>query len=125
MHSTRAIAGAVRCAAVGCLGSTSPFNGTASEATLAAVPFIELQGMPSVMRLLSRGHDPYWGLEGKNVRRERRLRRLLELVVAFAIIALLLVVFKPLNTIGAIGELLRVSASTPPPGIVVMWPGGR
>jgi hypothetical protein len=53
------------------------------------------------MRILRRGHDPYWGMEGRNIRRERRLRRLLELVVAFAIVALLLVVFKPIKVLGA------------------------
>jgi hypothetical protein len=75
------------------------------------------------MRVLNRRHDPYWGVDGKNVTRERRLRRLLELVVALAIIALLLVVFKPLGTIGAIGDLIRYSP-TPAPS-VVLWLGGR
>jgi hypothetical protein len=113
---------AVSCRALG--RSLVLFKRVAREATLRPdFPRLpELQGMPQVMRVLHRGHDPYWGVDGKNVTRERRLRRLLELTVALAVIALLLVVFKPLGTIGAIGELIRYS---PPPSVVLAWPGVR
>src|SRR2546423_14353134 len=49
------------------------------------------------MRLAVRGRDPYWGLDGRTVRRDRRLRKLLQVLVAWAIVALLVVIFRPMN----------------------------
>ena len=51
--------------------------------------------MPSIP--FRRRRDPWWDLEGKSVRRNRRLRRLLEILVAVGICAMLLIVFKPMN----------------------------
>jgi hypothetical protein len=53
------------------------------------------------MRLPFQRHDPWWDLEGRTVRRDRRLRKLLKIVVAWGIVALLIVVFKPLNALAA------------------------
>src|SRR4051812_3188113 len=55
------------------------------------------------MRLPFQRHDPWWDLEGRTVRRDRRLRKLLKIVVAWGIVALLIVVFKPLNALAAGG----------------------
>jgi hypothetical protein len=49
------------------------------------------------MRLFVRGRDPYWDLDGRTVRRDRRLRKLLVVLVAWAVVGLLLVVFRPMN----------------------------
>jgi len=49
------------------------------------------------MRLFIRGRDPYWDLDGRTVRRDRRLRKLLMVLVAWSIVGLLLVVFRPVN----------------------------
>jgi hypothetical protein len=56
------------------------------------------------MRLLIRGRDPYWDLDGRTVRRDRRLRRILQVLVAWAIVALLIVVFRPMNVRAAGAE---------------------
>jgi hypothetical protein len=49
------------------------------------------------MRLAVRRRDPYWDLDGRTVRRDRRLRKVLQVLVAWAIVALLVVVFRPMN----------------------------
>jgi hypothetical protein len=49
------------------------------------------------MRLLIRRRDPYWDLDGRTVRRDRRLRKVLQVLVAWAIVALLVAVFRPMN----------------------------
>jgi hypothetical protein len=49
------------------------------------------------MRLPVRRRDPYWDLDGRTVRRDRRLRKVLQVLVAWAIVALLVVVFRPMN----------------------------
>jgi hypothetical protein len=49
------------------------------------------------MRLAVRRRDPYWDLDGRTVRRDRRLRKMLQVLVAWAIVALLVVVFRPMN----------------------------
>jgi hypothetical protein len=49
------------------------------------------------MRLTVRRRDPYWDLDGRTVRRDRRLRKVLSVLVAFAVLALLVMVFRPMN----------------------------
>ncbi len=42
-----------------------------------------------------RRRDPWWDLEGRSVRRDRRLRRLLQVLVLLSALVLLAVVFNP------------------------------
>jgi hypothetical protein len=55
------------------------------------------------MRLPLRRRDPWWDLEGRSVRRDRHLRKVLELLVALSIVALLVLVFRPMNVRAAGG----------------------
>jgi hypothetical protein len=57
------------------------------------------------MRLLIRGRDPYWDLDGSSVRRDRRLRKLLTILVVIATLALVVVVFRPMNARAASGAV--------------------
>jgi hypothetical protein len=57
------------------------------------------------MRLIIRGRDPYWDLEGSSVRRDRRLRKLLAILVFLATMALVVVVFRPMNARAASGTV--------------------
>jgi hypothetical protein len=57
------------------------------------------------MRLLIRGRDPYWDLDGSSVRRDRRLRKFLAILVALATVALVAVVFRPMNARAASGAV--------------------
>jgi hypothetical protein len=43
----------------------------------------------------SRRRDPWWDLEGRSVRRDRRLRRFLQVLVLLAALVLLALVFNP------------------------------
>jgi hypothetical protein len=46
---------------------------------------------------LPRRHDPYWDMEGRTVRRDRRLRKVLSVLVALGVLVLLAAVFRPIN----------------------------
>jgi archaellum biogenesis protein FlaJ (TadC family) len=55
-----------------------------------------------------RRRDPWWDMEGRSVRRDRRLRRLLQVLVLLSALVLLAVVFNPPAARGAVpvGALL-------------------
>jgi hypothetical protein len=51
--------------------------------------------LSSRFRLRFGRRDPWWDLEGRSVRRDRRLRHVLEIVVLVALLVLLLIVLNP------------------------------
>jgi hypothetical protein len=51
--------------------------------------------LSSRFRLPIGRRDPWWDLEGRSVRRDRRLRHLLEVVVLVALLVLLFIVLNP------------------------------
>ena len=62
--------------------------------------------LSSRFRLPTRRRDPWWDLEGRSVKRDRRLRRLLEVVVLIALLVLLAIFFNPPAARGAMALVL-------------------
>jgi hypothetical protein len=56
--------------------------------------------MSSLNRMWFRRHDPWWDLEGRTVRRQRRLKAALDLGILAVAIATLAVVFGSRSVIG-------------------------